>query len=68
MGNRLFYHSNNQAQVIMHLINAALIGKGPDISDANGVYIFRDMVAVTKDDHAGFTVYFPATWRNRAAT
>jgi methyl-accepting chemotaxis protein len=31
---------NNQAQVIMHPINAALIGKGPDISDANGVYIF----------------------------
>ena len=51
---------NNQAQVIMHPINAALIGKGPDISDANGVYIFRDMVAVTKDDHAGFTKYiFP---------
>lgn len=51
---------NNQAQVIMHPINAALIGKGPDIADANGVYIFRDMVAVTKDGHDGFTAYdFP---------
>lgn len=51
---------NTQAQVIMHPINAALIGKGPDFSDAKGVYIFRDMVAVTKDDHAGYTAYdFP---------
>ncbi|SFT95623.1 methyl-accepting chemotaxis sensory transducer with Cache sensor [Kosakonia arachidis] len=51
---------NTQAQVIMHPINAALIGKGPDIADANGVYIFRDMVAVTKDGHEGFTAYdFP---------
>lgn len=51
---------NNQAQVIMHPINAKLIGKGPDIADANGVYIFRDMVAVTQDNHAGYTAYvFP---------
>lgn len=51
---------NTQAQVIMHPINAALIGKGPDIADANGVYIFRDMVAVTKGGHEGFTAYdFP---------
>ncbi len=51
---------DNQAQVIMHPINAALIGKGPDIADANGVYIFRDMVTVTKDGHDGFTAYdFP---------
>ncbi|MBS1207378.1 MAG: chemotaxis protein [Proteobacteria bacterium] len=51
---------NTQAQVIMHPINAALIGKGPDVADANGVYIFRDMVAVTKDGHDGFTTYdFP---------
>ncbi|NCF08789.1 cache domain-containing protein, partial [Kosakonia sp. MH5] len=51
---------NNQAQVIMHPINAALIGKGPDIADANGVYIFRDMVKVTEDGHDGFTAYdFP---------
>jgi methyl-accepting chemotaxis protein len=51
---------DNQAQVIMHPINAALIGKGKDISDANGAYFFRDMVAVTKDNNAGFTSYiFP---------
>lgn len=51
---------NNQAQVIMHPINAKLIGKGPDIADANGVYIFRDMVAVTQDNRAGYTAYvFP---------
>ncbi|MDU6685430.1 MAG: methyl-accepting chemotaxis protein [Enterobacteriaceae bacterium] len=51
---------NNQAQVIMHPINAALIGKGPDVADANGVYIYRDMVTLTKDGHDGFTAYdFP---------
>ncbi|SFU06066.1 methyl-accepting chemotaxis protein [Kosakonia arachidis] len=51
---------NNQVQVIMHPINAALIGKGPDVVDANGVYIYRDMVTVTKDGHDGFTAYdFP---------
>ncbi|MFS2225087.1 methyl-accepting chemotaxis protein [Pantoea sp. B65] len=51
---------NTQAQVIMHPINAKLIGKGPDVADANGVYIFRDMVAVTRDNQAGYTAYvFP---------
>ncbi|WP_413731061.1 methyl-accepting chemotaxis protein [Sodalis sp. RH22] len=51
---------NTQAQVIMHPINAMLIGKGSDIADANGAYIFRDMVAVTRDNNAGYTAYvFP---------
>lgn len=51
---------DNQAQVIMHPINAKLIGKGPDIADANGVFLFRDMVTVTKDNQAGYTAYmFP---------
>ncbi|MEA9392112.1 methyl-accepting chemotaxis protein [Acerihabitans sp. TG2] len=51
---------NTQAQVIMHPINAKLIGKGADVTDANGVYIFRDMVAVTRDNNAGYTTYvFP---------
>jgi methyl-accepting chemotaxis protein len=51
---------NTQAQVIMHPINAKLIGQGPDITDANGVYLFRDMVTITKDNNAGYTAYvFP---------
>ena len=51
---------NTQAQVLMHPINAKLIGKGPDIKDPNGVYLFRDMVTVTRDNSAGFTAYvFP---------
>ncbi|MEQ4451607.1 methyl-accepting chemotaxis protein [Kosakonia sp. YIM B13605] len=51
---------NTQAEVIMHPINAKLIGQGPQVADANGAYIFRDMVAVTRDNQAGFTAYvFP---------
>ncbi|UXY11783.1 methyl-accepting chemotaxis protein [Kosakonia sp. ML.JS2a] len=58
---------NNQAQVIMHPINAKLIGKGPDIADANGVYIFRDMVSVTQGNHAGYTAYvFPRPGETKA--
>ncbi len=51
---------DTRAQVIMHPINPALIGKGPDVSDVNGVYIYREMVALTKDGHDGFSAYsFP---------
>jgi len=58
---------NTQAQVIMHPINAKLIGNGPDIADANGAYFFRDMVSVTNDNQGGYTAYvFPRPGEEKA--
>ncbi|SLM63949.1 MULTISPECIES: methyl-accepting chemotaxis protein [Dickeya] len=51
---------NSQARVLMHPINASLIGQGENYKDSNGVYLFRDMVTVTQDNQSGYTAYaFP---------
>ncbi|MEI7255059.1 methyl-accepting chemotaxis protein [Dickeya dadantii] len=51
---------NSQARVLMHPINEKLIGQGEDFKDANGVYLFREMVTVTRDNQSGYTAYaFP---------
>jgi methyl-accepting chemotaxis protein len=49
---------NSQPKVLMHPTNAELNGKDVgDYTDPNGVYVFRDMVAVIKRDGQGFTAY-----------
>ncbi|WP_407273101.1 methyl-accepting chemotaxis protein [Dickeya ananatis] len=51
---------NSEPRVLMHPINEKLIGQGPDVKDANGTFIYRDMVAATKNSEAGYTAYaFP---------
>ncbi|MGM3174944.1 methyl-accepting chemotaxis protein [Dickeya lacustris] len=51
---------NSQAKVLMHPINSSLIGQGENYKDSNGVYLFREMVTVTKDNQSGYTTYaFP---------
>ncbi|MGM3161276.1 methyl-accepting chemotaxis protein [Dickeya undicola] len=51
---------NSQPRVLMHPINEALIGRGGDLKDANGVFIYQDMVEVTKKNQSGYTSYaFP---------
>jgi methyl-accepting chemotaxis protein len=55
---------NSQPMVLMHPTHPELNGKdvrdARDARDPNGVYNFRDMVAVTKRDGKGFTTYsFP---------
>lgn len=62
-----FFIMNQQAQVIMHPINAKLIGKGSDIADANGVYFFREMVKHSSDSNGGYTAYvFPRPGETQA--
>ncbi|NKI74942.1 methyl-accepting chemotaxis protein [Dickeya sp. CFBP 2040] len=51
---------NSQPQVLMHPVNEKMVGQGPDVKDANGNFIYRDMVAVTRNNQAGYTAYaFP---------
>jgi len=52
---------NSQPMFLMHPTHPELNGKDVrDARDPNGVYNFRDMVAVTKRDGKGFTTYaFP---------
>ncbi|WP_192457302.1 methyl-accepting chemotaxis protein [Musicola keenii] len=51
---------NSQPRVLMHPTNEKLIGLGNDVKDANGVYIYREMVAVTKNGQSAYTTYdFP---------
>ncbi|WNC94547.1 methyl-accepting chemotaxis protein [Paraburkholderia sp. FT54] len=47
-----------QPKVLMHPTNAELNGKDvSDYKDPNGVYVFREMVALVKRDGRGFTAY-----------
>ncbi|MEA3085651.1 MAG: methyl-accepting chemotaxis protein [Paraburkholderia sp.] len=49
---------NSQRRVLMHPANAKLDGKdADDYKDPNGVYLFRDIVAVIKRDGQGFTAF-----------
>jgi len=49
---------DSQPKVLMHPTNAELNGKDVgDFKDPNGVYVFREMVAVIKHDGLGFTTY-----------
>jgi methyl-accepting chemotaxis protein len=49
---------NSQPRVLMHPTNAELNGKDVvDYKDTNGVYVFRDIVALIKRDGKGFTAY-----------
>jgi methyl-accepting chemotaxis protein len=49
---------NSQRRVLMHPANAKLDGKdADDYHDPNGVYLFRDIVAVIKRDGKGFTAF-----------
>ncbi|MFM0109134.1 methyl-accepting chemotaxis protein [Paraburkholderia rhynchosiae] len=49
---------NSQRRVLMHPANAKLDGKdAADYKDPNGVYLFRDIVAVIKRDGQGFTAF-----------
>ncbi|WP_226052544.1 methyl-accepting chemotaxis protein [Dickeya chrysanthemi] len=51
---------NSQPRVLMHPINEKLIGQGEDFKDANGVFLFREMVTVTRNNQSGYTAYaFP---------
>ena len=52
---------NSQPTVLMHPTHPELNGKDvSDLRDPNGVYLYRDMVAVIKRDGKGFTAYaFP---------
>lgn len=52
---------NSQSTVLMHPAKAELNGKDVgDYEDPNGVYLFRDMVAVIKRNGKGFTAYSAA--------
>ncbi|MFL9856254.1 methyl-accepting chemotaxis protein [Paraburkholderia madseniana] len=49
---------NSQPRVLMHPTNAERSGKDVgDYKDPNGVYVFRDIVALIKRDGKGFTAY-----------
>ncbi|MDH6147507.1 MULTISPECIES: methyl-accepting chemotaxis protein [Paraburkholderia] len=49
---------NSQPMVLMHPTLTQLNGKDvSDYKDPNGIYLFRDMVAVIKRDGKGFTAY-----------
>jgi methyl-accepting chemotaxis protein len=49
---------NSQSHILMHPAKAELNGMDVvDYKDPNGVYLFRDMVAVIKRDGKGFTAY-----------
>jgi len=52
---------NSQPTVLMHPVHPELNGKDvSDLRDPDGVYLYRDMVAVIKRDGKGFTAYsFP---------
>jgi methyl-accepting chemotaxis protein len=56
--NGYFQIVNSQPTVLMHPTQPQLNGKDvTDYKDPNGVYLFRDMVAVIKRDGKGFTAY-----------
>jgi methyl-accepting chemotaxis protein len=49
---------NSQPRVLMHPMQAEMNNKDvSDYTDPNGVYLFRDMVAVIKRDGKGFTAF-----------
>ncbi|MFL9908958.1 methyl-accepting chemotaxis protein [Paraburkholderia sp. RL17-337-BIB-A] len=49
---------NSQPKVLMHPMQAEMNNKDvSDYTDPNGVYLFRDMVAVIKRDGKGFTAF-----------
>jgi len=50
---------NSQPTVLMHPTQQGMNGKDVgDYKDPNGVYVYRDIVAVVKRDGKGFTAYF----------
>ncbi|MGF6788227.1 methyl-accepting chemotaxis protein [Paraburkholderia sp. 35.1] len=52
---------NSQSHILMHPAKAELNGMDVvDYKDPNGVYLFREMVAVIKHDGKGFTAYTAA--------
>jgi methyl-accepting chemotaxis protein len=49
---------NSQPRVLMHPIRSEMNSKDVgDYKDSNGVYVFREMVAVVRRDGQGFTAY-----------
>ncbi|MGT2476560.1 methyl-accepting chemotaxis protein [Paraburkholderia terrae] len=60
-GDGYFTILSSQLTVLMHSTKAEMNGKDvADFRDANGVYIFREIVAVIKRDGKGFVAYaFP---------
>src|ERR1700688_989963 len=56
--NGYFQIINSQPTVLMHPTQQEMNGKDvSDYKDPNGVYVFRDIVAVVKRDGKGFTAY-----------
>ena len=57
-GNEYFWINDMNQVVIMHGVKPALDGKDlSDLKDENGVYIFREMVNVSKKNGEGFVNY-----------